>query len=81
MGGGQPPPFTMRIKFIREYRVKDELGTIYKEGKSLDVSEASARHFINRNAAIELGNNRKRAKPDKGTSKLLPGARKRTGNK
>ena len=71
----------MRIKFTREYRVQDELGTLYKEGATLEVSESSARHFINRNAAIELGNHRKRAKPDKGTSRLLPGARKRPGNK
>lgn len=43
---------TLRIRFVREYEVKDELRTRYKLGQRLEMPEASALHFINRGAAV-----------------------------
>lgn len=44
----------MRIKFTRDYAVKAEGGEKYTAGQEAEVSEASARHFINRRAAEEV---------------------------
>jgi hypothetical protein len=44
----------VRIRFVREYEVKDGLGTRYKTGQILDVNEASALHFINRGVAARV---------------------------
>lgn len=44
----------MRIKFTRDYAVKAEGGEKYAAGQEVEVSEASARHFINRRAAEEV---------------------------
>lgn len=41
-----------RIAFTRNYEVKDGSGTRYTKGQTLDCSEASANHFINRRAAV-----------------------------
>ena len=41
----------MKIKFIRDYEVKDGSGTVYKKDSVIDVNQASADHFINRSAA------------------------------
>jgi hypothetical protein len=43
---------TLRIRFVREYEVKDELRTRYKVGQRLEMPEASAQHFISRGAAV-----------------------------
>lgn len=42
----------MKITFIKDYEVKDGTGTKYKAGQTIDVSEASANHFITRGAAV-----------------------------
>lgn len=44
----------MRIRFLREYRIKDGSGTVYQEGQEIEVNAASARHYINRAVAIEV---------------------------
>ena len=41
----------VEIQFNREYTVQDAEGKQYKEGEKLKCSEASAQHFINRDAA------------------------------
>lgn len=40
----------MKVRFVRDYTVKDEEGKEYKKGRVYDMSESSARHFLNRNA-------------------------------
>ena len=41
----------MKIKFSKDYEVKDGTGTIHKKDSVIDVNQASADHFINRSAA------------------------------
>ena len=41
----------MKIKFLKDYEVKDGTGTVHKKGSVIDVNQASADHFINRSAA------------------------------
>lgn len=43
----------MRIKFTKPYTVKAAGGESYQAGQEVEVSEASARHFINRGVAEE----------------------------
>lgn len=43
------------IRFTRNYTVKDGSGKKYKAGEVIDLAEASAQHFINRRAAVPLG--------------------------
>lgn len=58
----------MRIKFTRAYKVKPD-GPEYKQGQVVEVSEASAQHFINRRAAVEAG---KEAKGTPATEEEAP---------
>ena len=41
----------MKIKFSKDYEVKDGTGTVHKKDSVIDVNQASADHFINRSAA------------------------------
>ena len=43
------------VRFTRNYTVKDGSGTKYRAGEVVDLPEASAQHFINRQAAVLLG--------------------------
>ena len=43
----------MRITFTRDYTVNAAGGESYKAGQTIECSEESARHFINRGAAEE----------------------------
>ena len=49
----------MKIKFTRQYEPKDGSGVVYEVGGVHDFTPASALHFINRGAAVEV----KRGKP------------------
>ena len=42
----------MKVRFTRAYTVKDDEGTAYAEGDVVTLPEASAMHFVNRNAAV-----------------------------
>ena len=42
----------VKVKFIRDYKVKDEEGKEYAEGKTYPMNEASAQHFVRRGAAV-----------------------------
>ena len=42
---------SMKIKFLRDYEVKDGSGTVHKKDSVIDVNQASADHFIRRSAA------------------------------
>jgi hypothetical protein len=44
----------MKIRFTRAYTVRDVTGMVYAEGAVLDCSDATARHFISRGAAIAV---------------------------
>ena len=44
----------MRVKFTRHYAVRDGSGKEYREGDVEDFTPASALHFINRDAAVEI---------------------------
>lgn len=44
----------MKIRFLRDYLVKDDTGTTYKKGQVCDMVETSARHFLNRGAAVDV---------------------------
>lgn len=44
----------MRIKFVRDYKVKAEGGEAYKAGDEIEVSENTARHFTSRGAAVAV---------------------------
>jgi hypothetical protein len=43
----------MRIRFTQDRTTKEAVPQTFKKGKSYDLSEASARHWLNRNVAIE----------------------------
>ncbi len=43
----------MKIRFLRDYLVKDDTGTAYKKGQVCDMVETSARHFLNRGLAVD----------------------------
>lgn len=44
----------MKVKFTRDYAVQDGSGKVYKEGDLVNFVDASARHFVNRGAAVEV---------------------------
>ena len=44
----------MKVKFLRNYTVKDEEAAFFEEGKIYEMNDASARHFINRRAAEKV---------------------------
>lgn len=48
-----------KIEFTRDYEVKDGTGTKYRKGQVVEMSDDSALHFKNRQAAID-------AKPKRG---------------
>ena len=56
-----------KIRFLRNYTVKDGSGTSFAKGEELECSEDSAGHFISRQAAELVINKSKpvksRAKP------------------
>lgn len=45
----------LKVRFTRDYLVKDGSGKKYKAGQVVELEDASARHFINRAAARLLG--------------------------
>ncbi len=45
----------MKVRFVRDYKVKDTEGKEYKKGKVYDLSDARVRHFLNRNAVEVVG--------------------------
>lgn len=47
-----------RITFTRDYREKAEGGKSYRKGQTVEVNEASARHFLNRGAAEGVSSSR-----------------------
>jgi hypothetical protein len=55
----------MKIKFLRDYEVKDGSGTTYKEGDTLECNDASANHFVSRKAAEIVNPGRKQSAVDK----------------
>jgi len=44
----------VKIRFVRDYELKDEIRTRYKNGQVVDLNEASAQHFIKRGAAVPV---------------------------
>lgn len=57
-----------RIRFTRNYTVKDDTKTTYKVGDIVEVSDASAKHFTDRQAAELLKDDEpKRPEPPKQT--------------
>ena len=42
------------IKFTQFYKVKDDIGTEYKEGQTEKMVDTSANHFIMRGVAVEV---------------------------
>jgi len=53
------------IEFVRDYLVKDNSGTEYAVGDTLECNEASAQHFINRRAAVLVEPKPKRGRKPK----------------
>ena len=41
-----------KVKFLRDYLVKNAEATAYKKGQVVEMSFPSASHFIRRNAAV-----------------------------
>ena len=41
-----------KVKFLRDYLVKNVEATAYKKGQVVEMSFPSASHFIRRNAAV-----------------------------
>lgn len=55
----------MKIRFTHAYKVKDEEAREFSPGDVVDVSEASANHFINRGVAeLHVEEKPKRKKAD-----------------
>ena len=52
---------SVKVRFVRDYRVQDEEAQVYEEGKSYPMSEASAQHFVRRGAAV-IDDGRKKPK-------------------
>lgn len=44
----------MKVKFTRDYTVKNEEAAHYEKGKTYEMNDASAKHFINRRAAEKV---------------------------
>jgi len=44
----------MRIKFFKDHTVKNQAAAHYKAGQIVEMNQASAMHFINRNLAVEV---------------------------
>jgi len=44
----------MRIRFLRDYQTKEATPQRFRKDQEVDVSEASANHFINRGAAEQV---------------------------
>lgn len=44
----------MKIKFTTDYTPKDKSGISYEKGQVVDMSKASAEHFIRRNLAVHV---------------------------
>ena len=42
------------VKFLRNYTVQAENGATYSEGDIVQMSHDGAKHFINRQAAVEV---------------------------
>lgn len=56
----------MKVKFLKTSVVKDEHGTIverFEEGKEYDLKAPSARRWIRRNVAVEVGGKVEKPKP------------------
>lgn len=45
----------LKVRFTRDYLVKDGSGKKYKAGQVVELEDASAQHFINRAAARLVG--------------------------
>lgn len=45
----------MKVRFVRDYKVRDAEGREYKKGRVYDLPESSAQHFLNRNAIEIVG--------------------------
>ena len=58
-----------KVKFLRKYKVNDEEGREYAEGEIVDLSEGSAKHFIDREAAEEYS---EEAKPKPSPKSKVP---------
>jgi hypothetical protein len=54
----------LKIKFVREYTVKDGTGTRYEKGQVVELSAASANHFISRRAAVVAPQGYRKAKSE-----------------
>ena len=44
----------VKVKFLRNYKVKDDEGKEFKEGKVYSMSPESAAHFEKRGAAVQV---------------------------
>ena len=42
----------MKIRFVQDYIVKDEVRTAYREGQEIECSTESALHFLSRGRAV-----------------------------
>lgn len=58
-----------KIKFLEDRTVQDTEGQTFKKGSVHDVSDSSARHWINRGVAIEVADQPKAA-PEPKKSKV-----------
>ncbi len=62
------------VKFLRHYTVRDDSGTQFTKGQVVEVTEASAQHFLNRGAVERVAKpkpkarTKKEAKADDGES-------------
>lgn len=52
-----------RIKFTRAYQVKAKDGETYEAGQVVELNDASAKHFLDRGAAVEAGDEPRRPEP------------------
>jgi len=53
----------MRIRFLRDYQTKEATPQRFRKDQEVDVSEASANHFISRGAAEQVPDKVREPKP------------------
>ena len=65
---------TVKVRFVRDYQVKDAEGKVYEEGKTYPMPEASAQHFVRRRVAVIDGGKAQGAGAKKKGNTDEPGA-------
>ena len=67
----------MRIRFLDAYTVKAVDGKTYKKGQVVELDEASARHFLNRQVAVEADGGPEQAKMAAPEKAVMPESKPR----